>query len=682
MSKQPVSKQAVSNRPPAADAVRRTVRLAVAGVCVALGGLVLAMIVGGAATPRIIPGLPDEGTLTRWALPVSKLTMDVAGVLTVGLLLLATTLLPSDKGLLGRSALVYVRAASWAGLVWAVAAASTLVFSLSETLGTPVTDVLGGEELTSYASQVPQGIALTLVVLFGTAIALFSRGAITAGASGGLLILALATLMPPALTGHSSSAPNHGLATTSVALHLLVLSLWVGGLLLLCAHALRGEPHLDLAAHRFSRMALWCFVGVGLSGVFSAIARLTAIQEIFTTSYGLIILAKVVAFTGLGVIGWWHRGRTLPALSAGKPGAFTRLAGVEGLIMLVAVGLAVALSRTAPPPLDLPVDRAFELLGYLIPPPVSIANLLTLWWFDLFFAVLAALLAGLYGAGVVRLARRGDRWPRGRTISWAVGVLLLVLVTQSGVARYAPVLFSVHMTEHMILSMLIPIFLVLGAPATLALRALKPAARRGDRGPREWIITILHSRITKVITHPAIATAIFIVSTYALYFTPLFAAAMEEHLGHIAMTLHFLFSGCLFFWVIIGVDPAPTKLPYFGRLLLLFVTMPFHAFFGIALMNMGTVVASEWYDQLGRTWGDPALADQSTGGAIAWAFGEIPTLIVLIALAFQWYRDDNRTAMRADRRADARAAKEGGTGDAELDAYNAYLAKLDRGNRE
>lgn len=660
----------------------RTARLAVAGACLALGGLIVAMVAGGAATPRIIPGLPDEGTLTRWALPVSKLTMDIAGVLTVGLLLLGTALLPSGKGLLGKPALAYVGAASWTGLLWAVAAAATLVFSLSETLGMPVTEVLGGDELTSYASQVPQGIALTLVVLFGTALALFARGAITVGASGGLLILALATLLPPALTGHSSSAPNHGLATTSVALHLLVLAPWAGGLLVLCAHALRGGPHLDVAARRFSRMALWCFAGAGVSGVFSALARLTSVQDLVTTSYGVIILAKVAAFTGLGVVGRWHRDRTLPELSAGRTGAFIRLAGVEGLIMLAAVGLAVALSRTAPPPLDLPVDRAFELLGYLVPPPVSAWNLLSLWWFDLFFAVLAALLAVLYGAGVVRLARRGDAWPRGRTVSWGIGVILLVLATQSGVARYAPVLFSVHMAEHMVLSMLVPIFLVLGAPMTLALRALKPAVRRGDRGPREWITAILHSRATKVITHPAIATALFIVSTYALYFTPLFASAMEEHLGHIAMTLHFLLSGCLFFWVIIGVDPAPTRLPYFGRLLLLFVTMPFHAFFGVALMSMGTPLAAGWYDQLGRTWGPSTVADQSTGGAIAWAFGEIPTLIVLIALAFQWYRDDDRTARRADRQADARAARQGGTGDAELDAYNDYLAKLDRSDRK
>jgi cytochrome c oxidase assembly factor CtaG len=399
---------------------------------------------------------------------------------------------------------------------------------------------------------------------------------------------------------------------------------------------------------------------------------------LFTSAYGLILLAKTAAFVVLGLMGGRHRRRTLPRLRAGEPHSFLLLALGEILIMAATVGLAVALSRTAPPPVDVPLDRAFDLLGYLMPPPISVGNLLTLWWFDLFFAVLAAVLAGLYGAGVVRLARRGDRWPVRRTVNWYIGIVILVLVTQSGVARYSPVLFSVHMTEHMVLSMLVPIFLVVGAPITLALRALKPAARRGDRGPREWLTVILHSRVMRFFSHPAIATAIFIVSTYALYFTPLFAAAMQEHLGHIAMTAHFLVSGTLFFWVIIGVDPAPHKLPHVGRLLLLMVTMPFHAFFALAVMSMGTLLASNWYNQLGRTWGASPLSDQQTGGAIAWGFGEIPTLIVVLTLAVQWWRDDDRRARRADRRADAAAARSGGTGDPELDAYNVYLAKLNK----
>ncbi len=658
--------------------MNRAARLTVAALCAAAGALAIAMIVSGAATPRIIPGLPDQGMFTRWMLPISKLTVDVSGVLTVGLLAAAATFLPSDKGLLGEAAQTYVRAASWTALAWAAGAAGALLFGASDTFGQPVGEILDGTMLTSYASQTSQGVALTLVVLFAVAIALFSRGAITAGAAAGLLVFSLVTLLPPPLTGHSASSPNHGLAITSVAFHVLFLALWVGGLGVLCVHGLRGQSHLGVAADRFSRMALWCFIGVGVSGVAGTAARLESVGALFTSAYGLLLVAKTVAFFVLGFMGWRHRARTLPRLTSGKPNAFLQLALGEVLLMAVTIGLAVTLSRTPPPPVDVPLDRAFQLLGYLVPPPVTLGNLLTLWWFDLFFATLAAVLTGLYGAGVVRLLRRGDRWPWGRTVSWLIGIVIMVLTTQSGVARYGPVLFSVHMTEHMILAMLVPIFLVLGAPVTLALRALKPAVRRGDRGPREWLTVILHSRVVKFYTHPAIATAIFVASMFALYFTPLFSSAMKEHIGHLAMMVHFLLSGCLFFWVIIGVDPAPNKLPHFGRLLLLMVTMPFHAFFGIAVMSMGTVLAADYYDQLGRTWGASSLADQSTGGAIAWAFGEIPTLIVLLALGVQWWRADDRTARRADRRADAIAAKTGGTGNAELDAYNDYLAELNK----
>ncbi|MFF4191904.1 cytochrome c oxidase assembly protein [Nonomuraea sp. NPDC001831] len=654
----------------------RTARLALAGAVAAVAALVIGMIAGGRAFPRIIPGLPDAGAVVRWGLPVSKLLMDVTGVLTVGLLLTAALLLPNDKGLLGKSGLLYVRASSWTALGWAASAFLAIVFTTADSWGRTVPQILNREYLTSTATQTTQGVALTLVVLFGVAIALFSRGAITAGSAAGLLVFALVTMLPPPLTGHTSSSPNHDLATSAVSLHLLALALWVGGLVVLAAHAMRGQPQLTVAAARFSALALWCFVAVGLSGVFSLVARLGALSDLWTTQYGLLALAKIVAFVLLGYVGYWHRQRTLVDLEAGRPRAFTRLAGGETLLMLATVGLAVALSRTPPPEFSVPADRAFELLGFPVPPEITIANVFSLWWFDLFFAAVAAVLAGLYGAGVYRLIRRGDSWPWGRTAAWFIGIALLVFATQSGLARYAKVLFDVHMIEHMTLSMIVPIFLVLGGPVTLALRALKPAARRGDRGPREWITTILHSRVVKVMSHPVVATAVFVGSTYALYFTPLFESAMQEHLGHIWMTLHFLLSGSLFFWVIIGVDPGPSRLPYVGRLLMLFVTMPFHAFFGIALMMTGSVIAAGWYEPLGRTWGDNLLQTQQDGGAIAWGFGEIPTLLVLLAIAAQWYRDDERQARRGDRKADR-----GGARDTELDSYNDYLARLNRADK-
>jgi putative copper resistance protein D len=671
---------------------RRAYTTAVAVGAAAFGALLIALVAGGAVREKVIAGLGDAGTLTRWALPVSRLAMDLGGTLTVGVLLGAAVLLPSARGVLDPQAIRYLRAASWIAAIWAAAAAANLIFTVSDILGEPVGTVVGGNDLSSYVGQLPQGTALMFVVLLAALIALLSRTAATPGSAAGLLVVALIALLPPPLTGHSAASPNHELAISGLALHVAALAPWVGGLLLLGWHAARGGDHLGVAASRFSRMALWCFVAVGISGAANVVSRLPNPAELVTSDYGRLILTKVTLFTVLGVLGWYHRERTLPAIMAHNPKGyprpavrrppwpFVRLAAGEAAVMAVTMGVAVALARTAPPPVTTAEDPVTSLLGFAMPPPITIGHLATLWRPDLFFAALVAVLGGLYAAGVVRLRRRGDSWPLARTLAWATGLLTIVAVTMTGVATYAPILFSTHMIQHMVLSMLSPIFLVLGTPLTLALRALKPAAIRGDRGPREWVTIILHSRAVKFLGHPATATVIFIASTYAVYFTPLFGYLMRAHIGHLAMLIHFLASGTLFFWVLIGVDPTPRKLPYIAKMLLLFVTMPFHAFFGISLMNLGHPIAAGWYTALHRPWGVPIVHDQQTGGAIAWAFGEIPTFIVLIAMVFQWFADDQRLTRRLERRAD-------GTGpasvrdDDELAEYNAYLASLDRRSR-
>ncbi|WP_433468362.1 cytochrome c oxidase assembly protein [Spirillospora sp. CA-128828] len=642
--------------------------------------LVAGLVLGGSVTEKVIPGLGDAGALTRWGLPVSRTAMDLLSALTVGALLAAAAFLPVEGGRgaarLSKDAVGYLNAASWIAAGWAAAAAATLVFTVADVLGQPVGDVLTGSELSSYVGSLPQGTALMIVVLLAVVVALLARTTTTPTAAFGLLAMAGIALLPAPLTGHSASAANHSVATTGVALHVAAVAPWVGGLAIVGVHALLRRDRLPLMAGRFSRMAVWCYITVGVSGLVNVIARLPDPVELVETNYGRLALGKIVAFGVLGFFGHWHRNRTLPALDAGRPRAFARFASAEAAVMAAAMGLAVALARTAPPAPAEPESAVKSLLGYDMPPEVTPVRLLTLWQFDLFFAALVVVLGGLYLAAVVRLRRRGDSWPLARTVSWVLGLVTIVAVTQTGVARYAPILFSVHMAQHMVLNMLTPIFLVVGAPVTLALRALKPARIRGDRGPREWLTAMLHSRYLAVIAHPAVATIIFVASTFVLYFTPLFEAAMRNHLGHIAMTVHFLASGSLFFWVLLGVDPAPRKLPYPGRLLLLFVTMPFHAFFGIALMNMSQALARGWYTSVDPPWGTTILHDQHTGGAIAWGFGEVPTFIVLLVLAVQWYLDDQRQARRMDRKAD-RAAKPGGRAeDDELAAYNARLAKL------
>lgn len=305
-------------------------------------------------------------------------------------------------------------------------------------------------------------------------------------------------------------------------------------------------------------------------------------------------------------------------------------------------------------------------------PPFTLGRGLE-WSADPFFLVACLMGLGLYGWGVVRLARRGDKWSVGRSIAFVVGVLTVMLVMCTKLNDYGMVMFSVHMVQHMVISMLSPILILLGAPITLALRALPVAATRGKKGPRELLLMFLHSRYMRIITHPAFTIPLFIASLYALYFSPIFDFLMGSKTGHIAMMCHFLAVGLVFFWPIMGVDPGPHRPGYLMRMLELFAGMPFHAFFGIALM-MASSPMVDTYKNPPASLGIDALADQNAAGGIAWAFSEIPSVLVLIALLFQWYASEKRQARRTDRAADR-------DGDKELEAYNAYLASLNARGR-
>ena len=284
-----------------------------------------------------------------------------------------------------------------------------------------------------------------------------------------------------------------------------------------------------------------------------------------------------------------------------------------------------------------------------------------------FFVTLVAVVFVLYTAGMIRLIRRGDGWPILRALSFTAGLVLLLAMTCTGLAQYGMYLFSAHMLQHMTLSMVTPIFLLLGAPITLTLRALRPASA-GRTGPRELLLSLLHSRFAHVVASPMFTLPLFIASLYGLYFTPLFDFLMRSAVGHDVMLIHFLVVGLLFFWPIMGVDPAPHRFPYVIRILELFAAMPFHAFFGVAVMMSSSLITTTFANPP-AAWGVNPSSDQSTGGGLAWAFGELPTLIVLLILFLQWSKSDGREARRTDRKADR-------DGDLELNDYNAYLAGL------
>src|SRR5690606_32070400 len=223
---------------------------------------------------------------------------------------------------------------------------------------------------------------------------------------------------------------------------------------------------------------------------------------------------------------------------------------------------------------------------------------------------------------------------------------------------YAMVMFSVHMIQHMTFNMLIPILLVLGGPVTLALRAL-PTHSDGT-GLRRLLLDLLKTKLARLLTHPLVASGIFVVSLYAVYFTGLFDLLMRDHWGHLFMQTHFLLSGVLFFWVLIGIDPGSRRLPCPLRMVLLLAVMATHAFFSVALMSLGRVIGGEYFALIDRPWHTDLVADQQLGGGIGWAFGEIPVLMVLGALFVQWVRADRRRAAAYDRAMDRAEAEASG----------------------
>jgi putative copper resistance protein D len=293
-------------------------------------------------------------------------------------------------------------------------------------------------------------------------------------------------------------------------------------------------------------------------------------------------------------------------------------------------------------------------------PALTWSQLFAGWSVEWLPLITIAITAGVYLSGVVVLRRRGDAWSPWRTVSFVGGGMgTLLIATQSALAAYDLTLLSAHMVQHMLLSMLAPIFMALGAPVTLALRTL-PARGRG------WLLAFLHSRFARVLTYPLVAGFLFIANPFVLYFTPLYEATLRHPWVHEWNHLHFVVVGCLWFFLIIGVDPLPNRMSYPMRMLAVFVTMPFHAFLGVTIMSANGLIAENWYTALERTWGVSPLADQRLAGGIIWGSGELVSLVVILALFVQWARDSDREARREDRRLDRLEAEARSTGESGL----------------
>lgn len=268
------------------------------------------------------------------------------------------------------------------------------------------------------------------------------------------------------------------------------------------------------------------------------------------------------------------------------------------------------------------------------------------------FAVLVVVLAGLHVALVRRRARlHPDRpWPVVRSVSFAAGLAVVAAATLSGLARYDSVLFSLHMVQHLLLGMIAPLLLALGAPVTLALQG-------SPRSVQTALLRVLDHPVARVLTHPIAAWSSFSLTLFVLYATPLLSLSLRNDTVHTAVHLHFLASGFLFCWSVLGVDVGRRRPSHAARLLAVALTIPFHAVLGLMITaGADRPLAAAEYGAAVRHWGGSLAADQRTGAAILWGLGELWGLVLVVLVARRWMVDDARRQAREDARLDALGA--------------------------
>ena len=642
-------------------------RRSLVGVAIASLSALITLLIALLLTGSTAPGqFSDPGAVVRWGTPMVKLIMNFSMAIAIGSLAFsAFAANPAQQKRLQPIS-------SWAAAIWLLSAASYFVMTYLSAAGITISY---GPEFSSglwlFATEIELGVLLAwnlgIAFVLSLSTIMFPSGRMIAVNTA----LGMAGLYPLAESGHASSDIGHSIAVNSMLLHLAGISVWVGGLVALFAIYFDEPEKRSVLVKRYSTLALFAFILVAISGLTGGFIRLYQPSDLLT-SYGLLLITKAAVLVLLGLFGVWHRLKLIRGIESGSS-SFIRIVGVEIAIMGIALALATALARTAPPinPAQFEALTPAQILtGDPLPPELTEAAWLKVWDVDILWLTISLLGIAVYLNGVRILTARGDKWPVARTLSWVTGMLVLLYVTNGAPNAYQEYLFSVHMVGHMMLSMLVPVLLVPGAPVTLLSRAQAPRTD-GSKGLREWVLWAVHTPYAWLISHPLFAGLNFALSLVMFYYTPLFRWATEQHLGHQWMIVHFLITGYLFVQSLMGVDPQPHKPAFPVKLMLLIGTMAFHAFFGLGLMNEQSLLLADWFGSMGRTWGDTPLADQAVGGAFAWGVGEIPTLIITLVVVYQWSQSDVRERRRLDRASDR-------AGNQDVEDYNKMLEELSK----
>jgi putative copper resistance protein D len=608
------------------------------------------------------------GELTSMLSALFRTSVDISSVVCIGGLFFAAFLRARrgrNRALVISSELGVVRISA---VVWGLSSLALIPIDAADGNGVSVARLATPGALGYLASAIylpAAWIVTTLLVLI-----IFCAANFVSSWPATMLLLGLGSVaaLAPIVVGQILVGPNHDFGGDAGILGTTALTMWFGSTAILVWRLSRGQRVSRTTLKRYGALSVGALTVGAAAEVVLAVFK-TDGTPLFANATGYLICADAAvllawAFLGVAYSRSYRRG------DAADSGHYLAVAWTALALIAVWIGLSVVMTRVPPAQYFVPTSISQLFLGYDITRvPTLLVLFVTGWRINILFAVMSAVGIGFYLAGVRRLHRRGDFWPRGRTAAWVCGWLVIFVTTSSGLGAYAGARFSLHMILHMSLNMFAPVLLVLGGAMTLALRATHPVGPGEPAGPHEWITSVMHWPGVRPFFNPVLVFLVFVGSYYVLYFTDVFDQAMRFHWAHQLMNLHFIGIGYLFYGLVIGVDRPQRPLPSLAKLGVVFAAMPFHAFFGVIVMTSSTVIASTFYQYLDPPWMGSLKADQYVGGGIAWAAGEIPLILVVLALVIQWSRQDKRAAARKDRHLDSGM-------DASYDAYNDMLAQL------
>ena len=616
--------------------------------------VIFTLLISSALWSAPAPLIPDSGPIVYLLKPILVSLVYVLGLLVIALLISGGIFVPFQENN-SRFAAKFSLALS--GISFAAA-----VFTLTLALSQPLSVVAQIEVIATYGWDVSSVRALLLISLIALVSFLVLQRP-NLDRVGLVATFNVIGLSLPALLSHGGGISTHQWAVVSGLMHGITVSLWISGvaaIFIIVSNKQLTQDQKSLALHKFSYLAIASVVLLLISGQINAFTRLNNYSEILSTTYGQLLILKVTLVALALIVAANIRKRLQTDIK--------KLVGLEVGLLLFTLGVSVVLASTDFPRTG---NAAFTLIesvtGFPEPREFSWSYALTTFSLEPFTFTVGLFALGLYFWGVWTLKRRGDSWPVFRTISWTAAVLIGMYVTNTMIGRYAILLFSAHMVVHMVLAMVVPILLPLGAPLTLILRSLSPneTVKNKDsqvRNLRDWIVALMNSRYLHTLSHPIIAFFLFAGGTWVLYFSPLLTVLMRSHLGHLFMDAHFVLAGYLFFWNILGVDPAPRKVPDVLKLGIVFAAAVFHGIFGFITYSSDTALGGGWFSEVKPSWLLDQIKDQQLGGGIAWGFGELPTILVLGILVYQWASRDQRLAKQVT--------------DKEIDDYNDYLKSL------